>query len=154
MVIFLTSGAYLGLAPFAPGTFGSLAGLPLWLLIGRTPLFAGAALLALAVGASIYLAGRAEKIYGRHDDQRIVIDEVVGIALTLFGAEPGWTTALLGFILFRLFDITKPWPCRTLDRRVPGGLGVVLDDLAAGLYAGAILMICLHLWPALGQPRW
>mgnify|MGYP002353211202 CR=1 FL=1 len=154
MIIFLTSGAYLGLAPYAPGTCGSLAGLPLWLAIGHFSLFSGAVLLILVILAAIFLSGRAEKIYGRHDDQRIVIDEVVGVAVTLFSAAPGWTTALMGFFLFRVFDITKPWPCRTLDRRIPGGLGVVLDDLAAGIYAGGVLLVCLHLWPALGQPRW
>ena len=110
--------------------------------------------MALCIWISVIIAERAEKIYGRHDDPHIVIDEIVGIALTLFPAEPGWAAAALGFVLFRLFDIIKPWPCRALDRRIPGGFGVVVDDLAAGLYAGVILLICLNLWPILGNTRW
>lgn len=102
----------------------------------------------------MFLAGRAEDIYGRHDDPRIVIDEVAGYAVTMIGVKPGVVVVILGFILFRAFDILKPWPCRTIDRNWSGGGGVVLDDAAAGIYAAVVLRVLIHFWPVLGQTLW
>ncbi len=130
-----------GLMPKAPGTFGALAALPLaWLIVlgsGRTGLLA-ATLLAFAIGwwaADVY-ATRA----GSHDPGAVVIDEVAGQWLTLVAVPltlPGYA---LGFVLFRVFDIVKPWPVSWADRSVGGGLGIMLDDVLAGLYAAAALI--------------
>lgn len=152
--IFLASGAYLGHVPFAPGTFGSLVGIPVFLGFSRLPLWGYLISLALLLAAAIFLAGRAEAIYGRHDDPRIVIDEVTGYAVAMIGVKPGLVVVVLGFILFRAFDILKPWPCGTIDRKWSGGGGVVLDDVAAGIYAAAALQVLIYFWPVLGQTLW
>ncbi len=101
------------------------------------------------IGAAIYLAARAEAIYGGHDDRRIVIDEVVGYLVTMTGAAPTVIGIFLGFVIFRIFDIAKPWPCSAIDQRMPGGTGVVLDDVAAGVYGAITFNIIYYFWPAL-----
>ncbi|HTO70952.1 MAG TPA: phosphatidylglycerophosphatase A [Myxococcota bacterium] len=136
-VLALATGAGSGYAPVAPGTFGSLVGVALWALwralggVSQTGYALGCALLA-AVG--VWAAGRAEVIFGRHDDGRITIDEVAGMLLSLAWLPARPEVAGLGFVLFRLFDIWKPFPARRAER-LPGGLGVVADDLVAGVYA-------------------
>jgi phosphatidylglycerophosphatase A len=136
-VLALATGAGSGYAPVAPGTFGSLLGVALWALwralggVSQTGYALGCALLA-AVG--VWAAGRAEVIFGRHDDGRITIDEVAGMLLSLAWLPARPEVAGLGFVLFRLFDIWKPFPARRAER-LPGGLGVVADDLVAGVYA-------------------
>jgi phosphatidylglycerophosphatase A len=138
-----------GCAPIAPGTFGSaLAVLLYFPLAALGPLGYGLSTLAL-LAAGTAAAGAAERIFGRSDDGRIVIDEVVGqlLALTpLLLAPPLARNTLLallatGFFAFRLFDIWKPGPVRLLERRVAGGWGVMLDDVAAGALAGAALLL-------------
>lgn len=145
---FLSTGAGLGLAPFAPGTFGTLAGIPICLGLARSPLWLYVAASLVLFAAAVILADKTEEVYEKHDDPRIVIDEVVGLVVTMTGVPPSIPNIILGFMLFRFFDILKPWPCRTLDRKVPGGLGVVLDDVAAGLYSLAALQIIIRCWPA------
>jgi len=138
-----------GRAPVAPGTFGSALALLLYLpLAALGPLGYGLATLAL-LAAGIPAAGAAERIYGRRDDGRIVIDEVVGQLLTLAPlllAPPLARNHLLvllaaGFFAFRLFDIWKPGPVRLLERRMVGGWGVMLDDVAAGALGAAVLLL-------------
>ena len=122
--------------PFAPGTFGSIAGVGLWALLAGP---GGAVLLLgtlVAVPVAIWAAGRAQLLWGSHDDGRIVIDEVAGQLLALSFLPLRLDVALMGFALFRLFDIWKPGPVRMAERW-PGGLGVVADDLVAGLLANA-----------------
>ena len=126
----------------APGTWGTLAGIPLYLALSLLPLWAYALALIPVIWGAIYAAGRAEIIYDSHDDRRIVIDEVAGYAVTMLGTAPSVFSVILGFFVFRAFDIFKPWPCRDIDRRMPGGAGVVLDDVAAGVY-GVILMLVI-----------
>lgn len=139
-LLLLASGFGAGLAPLAPGTFGTLVGVPICLLclplpwLGRLPV-----VLALLI-LSIYVAGRAEEIYQKKDDQRIVIDEIVGFQVTML---PVMITALhlfIGFLLFRIFDILKPFPLQHLQR-LPGGWGIVLDDVGAGIYAGLVMLL-------------
>ena len=136
-VLALATGAGSGYAPVAPGTFGSLVGVALWALwralggVSQGGYALGCALLA-AVG--VWAAGRAEVIFGRHDDGRITIDEVAGMLLSLAWLPARPEVAGLGFVLFRVFDIWKPFPARRAER-LPGGLGVVADDLVAGVYA-------------------
>jgi phosphatidylglycerophosphatase A len=134
-VHFLAFGFGSGAAPWAPGTFGTLAAVPLYLLL--RPLSLGCYLLVLLVGfiVGIWLCGRTSRDLGVHDHGGIVWDEIIGFLLTMILAPPGWLWILLGFALFRLFDILKPWPIRQIDRQVGGGFGIMLDDLLAALYA-------------------
>lgn len=137
----LALGFGAGLAPRAPGTCGALLGLPLAAALTWLPVPA-AALVLVALGTlGVWCCGRAGRRLGVSDHPAIVWDEVIGMALALLGAPLAWPHYLLGFALFRLFDIVKPWPVGALDRQVGGGLGVMLDDLAAGVLAGVTLQL-------------
>ncbi|GAB0148979.1 phosphatidylglycerophosphatase A [Marichromatium sp. PS1] len=129
-----------GLAPRAPGTFGTLAAIPLYLLFAGLswPFYLG--LLVLATGIGIWACGRTARELGVHDPSAIVWDEFAGFWLTMAVAPAGWGWILAGFLLFRLFDIWKPWPVRLADRHVEGGLGIMLDDLIAGAMAALVLL--------------
>jgi len=144
-ILCLASNAGLGYSPIAPGTVGTLAGIPAFYLLASFPaplyILTWSALLFLAFWA----AGAAGQIYGVTDDGRIVIDELVGYLVTVALLPFSWTNALLGFVLFRIFDITKLPPASWFDRRLKNGFGVVLDDVVAGLY-GAIVLRLVLLW--------
>ena len=138
----LSLGFGSGLSPKAPGTAGSVVGLLIYILFMQSlsPLvYALLVLAACLVG--IYLCGRTAQALGVHDHPGIVWDEFAGLWLALFALPAGWLWPLLGFALFRLFDILKPWPISWLDRHVHGGLGIMVDDILAGVLAG----ICLQL---------
>ena len=152
VVLFLSTAGFLGLLPWAPGTFGTLAGVGLFALLGRLPLWWYVSVVIAFSVAAIPVAAAAEGLFGSHDDGRVVIDEVAGYLVTMIGAPWSLGAAVLGFLCFRFFDILKPWPCGTIDRRVSGGLGVMLDDLAAGIYGAAVVQTVLFIWPAIG--RW
>jgi phosphatidylglycerophosphatase A len=143
-VCFLAFGFGSGLAPKAPGTFGTLAAVPLYLLIAKLPLPAYLAITLLMFLFGVWLCGRCEQILGIQDPAGIVWDEFVGLFITLAGAPVSPVAVMAGFCLFRLFDILKPWPIGWLDRRVHGGLGVMLDDAVAGLCAGLALFALLN----------
>ena len=144
-VMFLATGFYVGRMPFAPGTVGTLIGLPVAYVIGWLSLpLAMAAAVALILGA-VWIAQEAEQQLGQKDPGCIVIDEIAGMCVTLLGIPLTFGTGLAGFILFRLFDIAKPPPIRYLERRLPGGWGVVMDDVAAGLIAQIVLRVGLAL---------
>lgn len=130
-----------GASPVAPGTFGTLAAVPFYLLMATlpVPLYLGITLAAFLLG--IYLCGRTSRDLGVHDHSGIVWDEFVGFWITLTAVPLGWEGVLAGFVLFRLFDILKPWPIGWLDRHLEGGLGIMLDDLLAGVYAWIILLV-------------
>lgn len=137
---FLATAGGAGYAPVAPGTFGTAVAVPLvWLLAGLSAwAFAGVALVVTAVG--IWAAARADTSWGTHDSQRVVVDEVAGYMVTMLLVDRNdWTMLALGFVLFRALDIIKPPPVRWLDENLPGGFGVVLDDVAAGVLGCAIL---------------
>jgi phosphatidylglycerophosphatase A len=144
LIIFLATGAGTGYAPAAPGTFGAALGLilckwlfaPLW---SRSPAAFATLFIAMFVPACI-VAGRAEAIFGEHDSSRIVLDEVFGMTATMFLNPAGWAWLIGGFALFRVFDIIKPWPASSFDR-IQNGAGVMLDDLAAGIYANLVLQL-------------
>jgi phosphatidylglycerophosphatase A len=139
LVFGLSSAAGLGYLPKAPGTWGTLAALPIWYACrGLSPL-AFTVVVLLVTAFSVLVAEAAERLYGRHDVQLIVIDEVAGMLVTAIGVPFAWPEVLAGFVLFRLFDMTKPQPIRWLDEHVPGGFGVVLDDIAAGVVACGLL---------------
>ncbi|GAB4350982.1 MAG: hypothetical protein Kow0073_05880 [Immundisolibacter sp.] len=139
----LALGFGAGLAPRAPGTVGSLLGVLLALTLVPLPIAVAGMLLAGLSAVGVWCCGVAGRRLGVADHPAIVWDEVVGMALTLLAVPPAWPHYLAGFVLFRAFDILKPWPVSMLDRQVGGGLGVMLDDLAAGLLAGLSLQLLL-----------
>lgn len=145
----IATGFGAGYLPWAPGTWGSLLALPLHALLSRMAPGHHALALGGVFLIAVLSAGAAEKILDRKDPGVVVIDEVMGMLITLIAAPANPLAWLLGFGLFRFFDILKPWPVRFLDQRLNGGLGVVLDDVMAGLYAFAALQVFCRLIPAL-----
>jgi len=137
----LAFGLGSGASPVAPGTFGTLAAVPFYLLMATLPLplYLGITLAAFVLG--IFLCGRTSRDLGVHDHSGIVWDEFVGFWITLTAVPLGWEGVLAGFVLFRLFDILKPWPIGWLDQHLEGGLGIMLDDLLAGVYAWISLLV-------------
>lgn len=128
-----------GLAPKAPGTFGTLAAIPVYLALAGLHQALYAAVVLLFLGLGVPACGRCGRVLGKADHSAIVWDEVVGFLITMWGVAVSWQSLLLGFVLFRFFDIVKPWPIRVIDRRTRGGWGVMLDDVAAGVLAALIL---------------
>ena len=137
---FLALGFGSGLAAKAPGTFGTLAAVPLYLLLAQLPLSWYLAVTLVCVLAGIYICDKAAKDMGVHDHGAIVWDEVTGLLITMIAAPAGLMWLIVGFVLFRLFDIIKPWPIRWLDAKVEGGFGIMIDDVLAGIFA----LVCLQ----------
>jgi len=140
-VHFLSLGFGSGLSPYAPGTFGTLAAIPLYLLIQPLSTVWYLLITLVALIAGIYLCEQTAKALGVHDHSGIVWDEIVGFFITMYAVPLDWKWILAGFLLFRFFDIVKPWPIKWIDARVTGGIGIMLDDVVAGLFA----LIGLHL---------
>ena len=143
-VNFLAFGFGTGLAPVAPGTFGSLPGVLLFWLTLDFGLYVQLGVAVALVVAGVWICGESARRIGVHDHGGIVWDEIAGMYITLFLAPvtaPGFVVA---FLLFRAADIVKPWPIRDLDHRIHGGLGIMLDDLVAALYAA--LLLALYGW--------
>ncbi|MDC1527605.1 phosphatidylglycerophosphatase A [Gammaproteobacteria bacterium] len=135
-----------GLSPRAPGTMGTIVAVPLYLLMATflsQYAYLGLILVSFVIG--IYLCGRTAKDLGVHDHGGIVWDEFVGYWITMFMVPLTWYWVLAGFMLFRLFDILKPFPIGWLDRKVEGGLGIMLDDVLAGVYAAICLQLIIQL---------
>jgi phosphatidylglycerophosphatase A len=142
---FLALGFGSGLAPKAPGTFGTLAALPLVVLLSlSTPFWLYIVLAVLGSVVGIWICGKAASDMGVHDDSSIVWDEVIGMMITMCAVPMSWQNIVVGFILFRLFDIAKPWPISYLDKNLHGGLGIMLDDVVAGLAALACMQFILY----------
>jgi phosphatidylglycerophosphatase A len=144
LLMFIATGAGSGYLPKAPGTWGTLVGLLLWWPLALLPLTAYLAAVGLLFIVGVASAGAAEKILDRGDPGVVVIDEIVGVLIALAAVPLHPAAALAGFALFRLFDIAKPFPVGWVDRHLHGGLGIMLDDVAAGLYA--LLVVHLGLW--------
>jgi len=138
-VIFVSTGFYLGKIPFAPGTFGSIPGLYLAYLASFSSLFYGTMMILLFTAGAVFISHAAEKLFQSKDPKQIVIDEVAGMGVALLGLPFNLKTAVAGFILFRFFDILKPFPIKIVERKLPGGLGIVMDDVLAGVFANIIL---------------
>jgi len=148
LAVLLATFGYAGYAPVAPGTAGSLAALVLFALVrsrGSSALEVGTLVLVSVVG--VWAATRAERHFGREDPGQVVIDEVAGMLLTLALIPVGLSGALLGFLVFRLFDIVKPWPARRLED-LPSGLGIMADDLMAGVYGHVVMRLVAWLAPS------
>jgi phosphatidylglycerophosphatase A len=134
----LAFGFGAGLLPWAPGTFGTLVGIPVYAFIGNlAPIWYGLIVLVLFI-LGVRLCEIAARELGMADHPAIVWDEIVGFQVTMFMAPPGWGYLLLGFGLFRLFDIVKPYPIKRLEK-LPGGWGIMSDDVLAGIYAMLVL---------------
>jgi phosphatidylglycerophosphatase A len=146
--VFVATAGYCGYFPFAPGTVGSAAGLVVYTLIwwAGSPIIEAGAIAAL-FAAGVWAGTTAERYFGGIDPGPVVIDEVVGMLITLAFVPVGWSGAAAGFFLFRLFDVVKPWPARSLER-LHGGLGVMADDAMAAVYANLALRLLMWLFPA------
>ena len=140
-VHFLAFGFGSGLSPRAPGTVGTLVAVPLYLLMVRLPWEYYILLLVAAIVLGVWLCGESARLLGVHDHGGIVWDEFVGFWLTMLFVPPEWLWIALGFLLFRLFDVWKPWPIRFIDQHVHGGLGIMLDDILAGIFALFVLQL-------------
>lgn len=140
-VLFLATGAHIGNIPLAPGTFGSVEGLFFCYLLSRMPLPGAVIWAALFILFAIWVSHEAEKEIGKKDPGCVVIDEVAGMMITLIGLPFTVVSATMGFIVFRALDIFKPPPIRTIQDRLTGGAGIVLDDVAAGIIANVILRL-------------
>ncbi len=145
-ILFLSSGTYLGYIPLASGTFGTLWGLPIFFWLSAQSLWIQVLFIIGSIGLAILLAGQAEKIWNRKDPSQVVIDEIVGYLTAMAGMPFSWTMAVSGFFIFRIMDILKPFPIRKIDQGLPGGWGIVLDDVLAGVYSQIILRILVYLW--------
>ena len=137
--VLLATGFGSGLSPKAPGTIGTVASLLLFVFYTQTQSFIYLGLCIVSFGVGIIICDKASEKLGVHDHGGIVWDEFVGMWLTMIWIPITWQTLLAGFILFRFFDIVKPWPIGYLDRQVNGGLGIMSDDVAAGIFANLCL---------------
>lgn len=148
LIVALATGFYSGKIPFAPGTWGSAFALIPWYFCRTLSLAHYTMILAVLFVVGFLTAGSAEKIFDRPDPGSIVIDEFLGIFITLTLAPNHPAAWILGFVLFRIFDILKPFPVSWLDTHLHGGIGIMLDDVMAGIYA----LICLQLiWLVVGR---
>lgn len=147
---FVAFGFGLGLIPKAPGTWGTLLALPLWWVMHPLGMYGYLAALTALFTVGTFFAGESARKLGEHDVPGIVVDEVVGFLVTTIPVSsafampttgPWWAWLAAAFVLFRIFDIWKPWPINKLDASVHGGLGIMLDDLVAGVYGAAVLTL-------------
>ena len=147
LAVFVCSFGYLGFFPVAPGTLGSLAGLLVYLIVRAAgfPHFE-LPLIALLFGLGIVFGAAAERALGGVDPGPVVIDEVMGMLITFFLIPVSWMGMLAGFLLFRVFDVIKPYPAQNLER-LPGGLGMMADDAMAAVYANLLLHAAYILAP-------
>lgn len=148
LAVFIATVGYAGYFPIAPGTLGSLAGLLVYLLVWWSgSLVVEVGLIAVLFAVGVWAGTTAERFFGGIDPGPVVIDEVVGMLITLAFIPVDISGALLGFVLFRIFDVTKPFPAGRFER-LHGGLGVMADDAMAAVYANITLRIVLWAWPA------
>lgn len=139
-VLFLAFGFGSGLAKKAPGTFGTIAAVPVyWLIVQTNSIVYSLVTIAVTI-FGVWICGWAAEKLGEHDFGGIVWDEIAGFLITMWWVPFAWKTLVLGFLLFRVFDILKPWPIKWVDQQVRGGLGIMLDDVLAGIFAGILLV--------------
>lgn len=146
LVVFFATGFFSGKAPVAPGTFGTAAGLILCFVFSKMSIAVMIPCLIAFILVSIPIAGKAETLLKQQDPGEIVIDEIAGILITLAGLPFDLVSAGIGFFLFRVLDILKPFPIRFIDKKMKGGTGIVMDDVAAGLMAHLVLRLILAVW--------
>jgi phosphatidylglycerophosphatase A len=144
-IVFFATGFYAGKVPIAPGTAGTIVGLVFCFFLSRLDAVFIVPCIALIIVLSVWIADKAEKLLARKDPGEIVIDEIAGIMVTMAGLPFTAFSAAFGFIVFRFLDILKPFPIRYLEKKVPGGAGVVADDIAAGVIGNIVLRIILYI---------
>lgn len=141
---FIAFGFGSGAMPIMPGTFGTLIAIPFYLAIQNLSLWTYGLIVLMATLFGIWMCDVVSKEIGVHDHSGMVWDEIAGYGITMFAAPKGWFWIWLGFLLFRIFDIVKPGPIRTIDEKVSGGLGIMLDDIVAALCAAIVLQLIAH----------
>lgn len=141
----LAFGLGSGLLPKAPGTWGTLVALPLYYAMLPLNMLSYLALTLLLTVIGVFICDYSSKKLGVHDHPGIVWDEICGYLITMIAAPVGWMWMLIGFVLFRIFDILKPWPIKWLDQKVKGGFGIMVDDVLAGVFAMASLQLIVYL---------
>ncbi|WP_144391911.1 phosphatidylglycerophosphatase A family protein [Pleionea sediminis] len=140
----LAFGLGTGLSPKAPGTVGTVIAIPLFWAIAHWPIWAMLLLIVAMTLIGIYLCGETARALHMHDHPGIVWDEIVGYLIAMLPLSGDWRAIILGFVLFRFFDIVKPWPIGAIDKAVKGGLGIMLDDIIAGLMAALVGGLAWH----------
>ncbi len=152
LAVFVCTFGYVGYAPVAPGTVGSLAGLAVYGLLraAHAPPLAELLVIVALFAAGVWSGTHAERHFGGTDPGPGVIDEVVGMLVTLWLLPATWTIAILGFLIFRVFDVIKPWPAGRLEA-LHGGLGMMADDVMAAIYANLALRLLVALVPSLAM---
>ncbi len=143
---FIAFGFGSGAVPFAPGTFGTLMAIPFYLLLSYLPLFAYLLFLVGFIIFTSWLCDRISRDTHTHDHPGMCIDEFAGYFVTMIAAPSGILWIALGFILFRLFDIWKPWPISYADKHIKGGFGMIFDDVLAGVYAMMCIQLLHYYW--------
>ena len=138
-ILCLAFGFGSGLAKKAPGTFGTLAAVPIYLVLVQTSSWIYSIVTIFCSIAGVWICGIAADKLGEHDFGGIVWDEIAGYLMTMWFVGFSWQNVMLGFVLFRIFDIIKPWPIKWIDQKVDGGLGIMLDDVLAGILAAVVL---------------
>ena len=145
-IIFLATGAYSGFSPFMPGTVGSVVGVFLFIILSFLSLPVYILTTVAFIALAVWVSERAEKIFEKEDASEIVIDEIAGFFVTMAFLPCDWKTIAAGFVLFRIFDILKPYPANRINDTVHGGVGVVFDDIVAGIYANLLLQGIRFIW--------
>ena len=143
-LLFLAFGFGSGLAKKAPGTMGTLAAIPVYYLFAQADIWVYSLLTVCVSVLGVFICGVAAEKLGEHDFGGIVWDEIAGYLITLWLVPLTWQTIIVGFVLFRFFDILKPWPIKWLDQHVHGGFGIMIDDVLAAFFAGFLLFLGVH----------
>ena len=143
--LLLATGFGVGYSPVAPGTLGTLVAILVYCFLSAIPSPIYEITLVGFFFFSVWISENAERFFGKKDDQRIVIDEVIGFLITMLWVPKTLSFVIIGFLLFRFFDILKPFPIRRLEKGFKGGFGVVLDDIVAGVYANIILRLLFRI---------
>jgi phosphatidylglycerophosphatase A len=144
-VCFLGLGFGSGLAPKAPGTWGTLAAIPIYFLMQDLSLYLYLSLTTIAFILGIWICQKSAEWLNKEDPSAVVWDEIVGYLVTMVAAPQGWAWIILGFVLFRIFDILKPWPISLADQKLHGGFGIMFDDVIAGVFAALSLQFIYYL---------
>ncbi len=142
---FFSLGFGSGLAPWAPGTFGTLAAIPIYLVLSRQSTGIYLVVTALIVLVGFWLCDVTARNLGVHDHASIVWDEIAGMLITMITVPTDWVWLVFGFFLFRFFDIVKPWPIKWIDQHIHGGVGIMLDDILAGLMSLLVLQVFVYI---------
>lgn len=141
--MFFATGCFIGNIPFAPGTLGTILGLPLYFFLSIANFSVAVILTVIFIVFAIFIAHHAEKILKKNDPGCIVVDEIAGFMIAMFGLPFNAAYVLAGFVIFRFFDILKPFPIRLIERKLSGGTAIVMDDVAAGICTNFVLRILL-----------